>query len=69
MPNLRYQRELPDHNYFPSVTIAGAEGARKHLRVTMYQSEFGSSINQSHHLIFLGTSECNLGSFIVPIGP
>lgn len=37
----------------PFVAIDGAKGANKLLRVILYQSIFGSNINQSNHLLLI----------------
>ena len=73
MPNLQCQKDLPDRNHLPSITMDGAEGARRLLRVTMYKSTLGSSAKQSHHLLFISEgpvdSELNMGSLITLSGP
>lgn len=41
------------HNHLPFIIINGSEGARKILKVTMYESISGSSINQIHYRLFI----------------
>lgn len=36
MPNLQCERDLPNHNHLPSITINGTKRTRKLLRVTIY---------------------------------
>lgn len=63
-PNLQYQRDILDHKHLPSVTIDGAEGVRKLLRVSKYQGKFGPSINQSCHLVFISGQPAQYEDFI-----